>query len=202
MLVSGEGYLKDQLAPAAAENDMTDDKRLVERFDQGDESAFDRIVEKYSEDVAVLANRLLGWEGNVDDVIQEVFLSAFLALKRFRHDSSLRTWLFTITVNQCRTYRRRRTTQARLLSDKSKTTPFADKHSPDKHLMNRETFDRVQRTVKSLPLKYRQPIVLRYLSELTMSEICSILQIKENTLHVRLNRGRKLLKENLAELME
>jgi RNA polymerase sigma-70 factor (ECF subfamily) len=176
---------------------MTDDKRLVERFNQGDKSAFDRIVEKYSGDVATLANRLLSWGENVDDVIQEVFLSAFLALKRFRHDSSLRTWLFRITVNQCRTHQRRRMARARLLF-----TSGARADSADKPLMDRETFDQVRLAVKSLPVKYREPVVLRYLQELSMSEICSILAIKENALHVRLNRGRKLLKEDLAKILE
>ena len=45
---------------------------LVERFRRGDDSAFDRIVAQYSADVAALANRLLGWPGDVDDVVQEV----------------------------------------------------------------------------------------------------------------------------------
>ncbi|MBW8035062.1 MAG: RNA polymerase sigma factor [Planctomycetes bacterium] len=202
MLVSGENYLKDQLNPAAAENDMTDDKRLVERFNQGDKSAFDRIVEKYSEDVAALANRLLSFSGNVDDVIQDVFLSAFLALRKFRHDSSLQTWLFRITVNKCRTHQRKRTIRAKLLLTRSETTHLEPANSSDKQLMDRETFDQVRLAVKSLPVKYREPVVLRYLQELSMSEICSILRIKENALHVRLSRARGLLKEDLAKLME
>ncbi len=181
---------------------MTDDERLVERFNQGDKSAFDRIVEKYSGDVATLANRLLSWSENVDDVIQEVFLSAFLALRRFRHDSTLRTWLFRITVNKCRTHQRRRMTRVKLLLREYESTSFAAGDSSDKPLMDRETFDQVRLAVKSLPVKYREPVVLRYLQELSMSEICGILRIKENALHVRLNRGRKLLKKDLAELME
>ena len=53
----------------------------MERFRRGDDSAFDRIVERHSAEVAALANRLLGWPGDVDDVVQEVFLSAFLGLQ-------------------------------------------------------------------------------------------------------------------------
>ena len=185
---------------AAAENGMTDDKRLVERFNQGDGSAFDGIVERYSGDVATLANRLLGWGGNVDDVTQEVFLSGFLALKRFRHDSSLRTWLFRITVNKCRTYRRKQMRQVRLLLDKSESGPAKTADSSDKRLMDRETFEKVRRAVKGLPVRYREPVVLRYLQELPTNEICSILKIKESALHVRLNRARKMLKEDLASL--
>ena len=80
--------------------EMIDDEVLVERFSRGDESAFDRIVEDYSADVTTLANRLLGWPGEVEDVIQDIFLSAFLGLKKFRCECSLKTWLFTITINK------------------------------------------------------------------------------------------------------
>ncbi len=84
-----------------------DDERLVEQFKRGDESAFDRIVEQYSSDIAALSNRLLGWSGEVDDVVQDIFLAAFLGLKKFRCECSLKSWLFTITINKCRSHRYR-----------------------------------------------------------------------------------------------
>jgi RNA polymerase sigma-70 factor (ECF subfamily) len=87
--------------------EIIDDELLVEQFRRGDESAFDKIVERYSAEVAALANRLLGWPGEVEDVAQEIFLAAFLGLKKFRCDCSLKSWLFTITINKCRSYRHR-----------------------------------------------------------------------------------------------
>jgi len=85
----------------------SDDRLLVEQFKQGDQSAFDKIVNEFSAEIAVLANRLLGWPGEVEDVVQDVFLAAFTGLKKFRGDCSLKSWLFTITINKCRTYRYR-----------------------------------------------------------------------------------------------
>ena len=78
-----------------------DDELLVEQFRRGDESAFERIVERYWRQVAALANRLLGWPGEVEDVTQEIFLAAFLGLKKFRCECSLKSWLFTIAINSC-----------------------------------------------------------------------------------------------------
>ena len=71
---------------------VTEELALVERFRRGDDSAFEEIVEQHAAEVAALANRLLGWPGDVDDVVQEVFVAAFLGLKKFRGESSLRTW--------------------------------------------------------------------------------------------------------------
>ena len=64
-----------KLPAESAENNIIDDKALVRRFNQGDGSAFDKIVEKYSVDIGGLANRLLHWEGNVEDVVQDIFLA-------------------------------------------------------------------------------------------------------------------------------
>ena len=184
------------------ENKMTDDKRLVERFNQGDESVFDSIIEKYSEEIAVLASRLLGWTDNVDDIVQEVFLSAYLALKDFRQQCSLKSWLYKITINHCRTHWRKQASRSRLLKGKSENTPLVSGAGSDKSAMDAETFQKVRQAVKSLPLKYRKPVVLRYLQELSMSEICGILDINESALHVRLNRARAMLKQDLKNLIE
>jgi len=64
-----------------------------------------------------------------------------------------------------------------------------------------ETFGRVRRAIKALPLKYREPVVLRYLQELSTDEIARILSISKNTLQVRLSRARERLKQDLADLI-
>jgi len=176
------------------------DELLVGQFNRGDESAFDRIVEQHSGDVAALANRLLGWPGDVEDVTQDIFLAAYLGLKRFRCECSLKTWLFTITINKCRSYRYKRILRLRLFAatKASLTRPHAKVKTPT----GSETFDRVRRAVAALPAKYREPVVLRYLQELPTDEISRILRISKNALQVRLTRARRRLRQELAELIK
>ena len=179
--------------------ETNDDELLVKKFKQGDESVFERIVRQYSAEVAALANRLLGWPGEVEDVTQDVFLAAYLGLKRFRCQCSLKTWLFTITINKCRSYRYKRMLRLR------QTIPRLRLRMPpaaDKRLMDSESFERVGRAIRVLPARYREPIVLRYLQELPMAEICQILGVTENALQVRLSRARKRLRHALADLIE
>jgi RNA polymerase sigma-70 factor (ECF subfamily) len=170
-----------------------DDELLVERFSRGDESAFERIVERYSAEVAALANRLLGWPGDVEDVAQDIFLAAFLGLRKFRRDCKLKTWLFTITINKCRSFRHRRLLGLR---------PLPQSHAGWESSMNAEDFDSVRRAVAALPARYREPVVLMYLQELPTEEIARILGVSKNALHVRLSRARDRLKNDLAELWE
>jgi len=179
-----------------------DDVLLVRQFNEGDESAFDRIVDEYSADIAVLANRLLGWPGEVEDIVQDIFLAAYLGLKKFRCECSLRTWLFSITINKCRSHRYKRILRLKAFSQATDKTRPVETHAADKAPMNKETFDRVRRAVRALPAKYREAVVLRYLQELPTDETSRILGISKNVLQVRLNRARKRLREELAELME
>jgi len=178
------------------------DELLVTRFANGDESAFEAIVKNNADDVAALANRLLGWPGDVDDVVQDVFLAAYLGLKKFRCRSTLKTWLFTITINQSRRWRYRRILRLKAHSKHVRNASPTAACASDEPAISKETFSRVQWAVTALPPKYREPIVLRHLQELSMKQTSRILGITVNTLQVRLNRARKRLKNDLAELME
>jgi RNA polymerase sigma-70 factor (ECF subfamily) len=177
-----------------------DDELMVEQFCRGDESAFERIVEQHSGDVAALANRLLGWPGDVEDVTQDIFLAAFLGLKKFRCECSLKSWLFTITINKCRTNRYKRWIRLRRFSQDVKKVSFSSAY--EEKYMDADDFRHVRRAVATLPAKYREPVILRYLQEIGTDEISQILGISKNTLNVRLSRARKRLKKDLAELIE
>ena len=185
-----------------AHNDSLDCEVLVKRFNQGDGSAFDRIVEGYSADIAALATRLLGWPDNVEDIVQDVFLAAFLGLKKFHGQCSLKTWLFTITINKCRTFRYKQMLHFKHFQlFAGKVTPFQSK-AADETPMESETFDGVQKAIMALPPKYREPIILKYLQELSTDKIAQILGISKNVLYVRISRAKKRLKNDLAELIE
>jgi len=181
---------------------IINDKLLVKQFNRGDDSAFDRIVEENSAEIAAFANQLLGWPGDVDDIIQDIFFAAFLGLKKFRCDCSIKTWLFTITINKCRTYRHKQMLRLKLLLKTAGQIPLASNRAADKTMTDKETFNRVRRAVKALPPKYREPVVLKYLQELPADKIVKILGISKNALQVRLNRARQRLKKDLAELIE
>ncbi|MBE0536899.1 MAG: RNA polymerase sigma factor [Phycisphaerae bacterium] len=88
--------------------DNGDEHSLVAAFKNGDGSAFDRLVATHYGEVRQLVHRLSGWDGDTEDVVQDVFLAAFLGLKKFDGRSSLRTWLFAIAMNKCRHRRYRR----------------------------------------------------------------------------------------------
>ena len=176
------------------------DEVLMEQYSRNEESPFEELVARYSDDIALLANRLLGWPGEVEDITQDVFLSAFMGLKKFRNDCDVKTWLFTITINKCRTFRYRQFLLRRKISENPNAELSAA--AADKKITDSEKFNKVRKAVKTLPPKYREVVVLRYLEELETEEISKMLGISSNTLHVRLNRARERLKSELKEIAE
>lgn len=181
---------------------IIEDVSLVEQFCRGDESAFVSIVELYSEDIAELANRLLGWPGDVEDIMQDIYLVVYLGRKKFRGDCSIKTWLFTITINKCRSYRYKRLFRLRRFSQVPAKASVSSVHAAYKNTMDTEIHKRIRRAVAALPSKYREPMVLKYLQELTTDQIGQILGISQNALQVRLSRARERLRKNLSGLIE
>jgi len=164
--------------------------------------SFEQLVAEHQNRVARLCYRLLGWREEVEDVVQEVFLTALGALAGFRGQSSVSTWLTTITVNTCRSHLRKRGVSLRLLSAIRGSTEPRTAGPADRELMTRERFERVRRVVRKLPWKHREVVVLRYLEEMAVPEIADALGLSRNAVEVRLNRARKRLREDLAGILE
>lgn len=174
-----------------------DDHELVARFHAGDKAAFEQIVAEYGQGVAGLVYRLLGWaSGEVDDVTQDVFLAIYRHLPRFRGECSLQSWIFTITVNQCRSARYRRMIRLK----RQRPTLPSEQPSASILAQRKEQHEIVRRAVARLPARLREPVVLVYLEGMTVAEVCSILKISTNTCHVRLSRARERLRQSLEKM--
>ena len=164
--------------------------------DTGVDDAFEDVITAHQAEVTQLAYRLLGWSGEVDDVVQEVFLAAYLHRSRFRGDCSPRTWLFTITINTCRSFQRRQTVRRRLFA-RLEAEPPPEPVGPSGHQV--EHLERMRQALLRLPPKYREPVVLRYLQEMDIEQISDVLKISANAVHVRLNRARARLREVMSD---
>ena len=181
---------------AVRSSDELDCSRIA-RYQCGDPRGFDEIVAAHQQRVTRLAYRLLGWSDDVEDIVQEVFLSVLQSLPRFRGDSRLSTWITRITVNKCRSFKRRRVLRLRslprLVEDaRRKFTVTTETKSTSRHAEIRDA-------VRSLPQKYREPIVLRYFEELSVAEVADALGLTAGAVEVRLSRARGRLKVKLSK---
>jgi RNA polymerase sigma-70 factor (ECF subfamily) len=150
--------------------------------------------------VTRLAFRLLGWRGDVEDVVQDVFLAALQGAKTFRAGAQPSTWLAAITIRTCRTRWRRWRVWARWHNAaRAQAKPAAVGAAPSG--MD-DVNAKVREAVRELPAKYREVVVLRYLEGLGAAEVGSILRITPGAVEVRLSRAREQLRRRLANLQE
>lgn len=164
------------------------DLELIDLFRRGDESAFNEIVRRYQEKIYWVARRFVNDHDEADDIVQEVFIKTYDALKDFRSESGLYTWLYRITVNMSLNVMRRRRVREFLQLDDFPGLEESPDQRPDEELERKEHRSLVERAVEKLPEKQRAVFVLRYYEELSYEEIAAVLKtsvggLKANYFH-------------------
>jgi RNA polymerase sigma-70 factor (ECF subfamily) len=179
---------------------------LVQRCAEGDEVAFAELVAEHQRMVVQLAINLLGDRDEALDLSQEVFLRVFRTIGRFRGQSSLRTWIYRIAVNQARNRHRfwRRRHRADQVSLDQHVASHGDLLSaaalgPDRLLAQKELAARLQQALDALPFDQRTAIVLREVDGLSYEEIAFSLGVAIGTVKSRLTRARQTLRLELQE---
>ena len=182
------------------------DWALVQQCAAGDEIACTRLVSDHQRMVYQLALHLLGDPQEALDLSQEVFLRVFRMLKHFRGQSTLRTWIYRIVINQAsnrqRWWRRRHRSQQVALEEHTaahgELPDRRDGAAPDREFQKRETAAIVWRALDALPFDQRAVIVLREIEGLSYEEIATSLDVAVGTVKSRLARARESLREGLG----
>jgi RNA polymerase sigma-70 factor (ECF subfamily) len=179
---------------------------LVQRCAAGEQAACAELVADHQRMVVQLAMNLLGDRDEALDVSQEVFLRVFRTIHRFRGQSSLRTWIYRIAVNQARNRyrfwrRRHRADQVSLDAHVAAHGEFLSGGEawPDQMLARKELAARLEGALDRLPFDQRSVIILREVDGLSYEEIAYSLGVAVGTVKSRLTRARQALRVQLRE---
>jgi RNA polymerase sigma-70 factor (ECF subfamily) len=198
-------------APALdAMSESACDALLVQRFNSGDESAFEEIVTRYRDRVFSIAISLLRNRADAEEITQDALMRAYRGLARFRGDSSLATWMHRITVNLARNrywyfFRRRRQDSLPLehvFGEEGGTLAdvIAGEEPDPAQLAIRDEFTgHVARAMERLETQQREILTLRNLRCLSYEEIAAELGLNLGTVKSRIARARENLRRVLAE---
>jgi RNA polymerase sigma-70 factor (ECF subfamily) len=194
-------------APAVGWSELgSGEAALVQRCTSGDEAAFAELVSEHQRMVVQLAVNLLGDRDEALDLSQDVFLRVFRTLGRFRGQSTLRTWIYRIAVNQARNRHRfwRRRHRADQVPFDVHVAAHGEFHSraetePDRVLAQKELAAQLQHALDALPFEQRTAIVLREVDGLSYEEIAYSLGVAVGTVKSRLTRARQVLRQELRE---
>jgi RNA polymerase sigma-70 factor (ECF subfamily) len=180
------------------------DRALVEAAAAGSREAFDELVRRHQAAMITLARVLTSGRGDAEDLAQEVFVRAWKSLKRFRGDSSFRTWLHRVAINVVRTSQTRQGRLMRLFSSLGggeRTEAAVEAASPeesvDDALARRQV---IGRALATLPDDLRVAVTLRDLQGMDYKEIAAVLDVPIGTVESRIFRARQRLKPLLEPL--
>ena len=184
------------------------ESEFLDRLRSGESEAFDILVRRYSADIYALLYRITQNGDEAGDLVQETFLRAFKAIRRFRGDSELKTWLFRIAINESRNRHRwwKRRFREKTVSldqpiadtDLSLHETLADKaDDPEASLVRREDQRTLETALMALPEAFREVIVLCDVEGQSYQQIATILEINIGTVKSRIARGREELRKRL-----
>ena len=177
--------------------------QLIESCLQGDQRAWDSVVERYRRKVFNVAYKFVGRHDEAEDLTQDIFLKIFKALGTFDRRANFQTWLISISRNLCidhyRSVRKERETVDRHV-DASTLTPVAKGPDALKRLERGDRRALLQKAMLELPPALRTAVLLRDIQELSYQEIATRLKLPEGTVKSRINRGRHELARQILKL--
>jgi RNA polymerase sigma-70 factor (ECF subfamily) len=198
-----------------------DDRALVASLRAGDEQTFTTLVDGWSGWMLRLAREHVPTPSAAEEVVQETWLAVLEGLGRFRGESSLRTWVYRILLNQARRrgVREHRTVPFTSLGagdtgptvDPDRFQSAAEPHPggwrrapeewPEHAALNREVHEVVSTALADLPPRQRVVVALRDLDGLGSDEVCDLLGISTGNQRVLLHRGRAVVRAALERYL-
>lgn len=178
------------------------DPEVAALANAGDADAFSALVIKHKSNLLSFIGQYITHPQDAEDVCQESFKKAFLALSSYDHAYSFSTWLFTIAKNTALDHLRRQTTQkndiivTNSVGDPSQSSmDIPDPvNSPEDAMITSQTCDAMTKAIDNLPDIYREVARLRFIEEYPYEEIAKTLNLPLNTVRTRIRRARELLR--------
>ena len=177
------------------------DEELVERFQNGERSAFDTLVQRWERRIQGAIYRLVGPGEDVRDLSQETLLKAYRGLGTFKKEARFSSWLYQIALNVCRDRMRRGRGKTYVsIDDLSESTPEVSEPGPSalQIIEARDLSRQVSAAVAALPEEQREVVVLKEYQGLTFLEIAETLDVPLSTVKTRLYRGLGQLRQQLV----
>jgi RNA polymerase sigma-70 factor, ECF subfamily len=188
----------------SAKADAASEVEWIKQAQRGDREAFGRLVERYQRRIFSLVFHVVRRRDAVEDLAQEIFLKAYMAIQSFNFDSSFGTWLGRVAVNHCYDFlRRERSSRVKYFAEMSEETgqkleetfegQQADAPDAEQQAVLRET---VGALLERAPADDRIILVLKEMEELSVEEIAEIMRLTKTAVKVRLHRARKRMLED------
>ena len=171
---------------------------FIARLALGDRSAVAEAYDMHHSAVRAFAKRLVGETAAAEDLVHEVFVSLPRAIRGYRGEATLRTFLISVAVNHAR-HHVRAAARRRYAMERYEREPFRGTSDPEQSTGRRELARVLERCLDSLPLDQRVAFVLCEVEERSSTETATIVGAPEGTVRTRLFHAKKKLRALLEQ---
>ena len=185
--------------------DTISEVELIDRIIKGENELFEILIRRNNPYLYKLGMSYGYKHEDVEDLMQEAFIAAYLSLEKFEARSSFKTWITRIMLNQCYQKAQKLSFKFEKANDtlNEKTTPmFESSQSMDTYrsVLNNELSNVIVAALTSIPFEYRMVFSLRDLNGMREAETAETLDISETNVKVRLNRAKQMLREKVEKM--
>ncbi|MRG87764.1 sigma-70 family RNA polymerase sigma factor [Salinibacillus xinjiangensis] len=163
-----------------------------------EEVLLDEIMNKYGQLIWRLVYSYVRNQAIADDLTQEVYVKCYKSLHTFRHQSKLKTWVWTIAANHCKDYLKSAYHRKVLITDQLPAFSQIATNDVEDIVVAKEMGEKLDAAVRKLPEIYQDIIMLHFYEERSLKEIEAITELNMNTIKTRIRRGKDMLKQELA----
>lgn len=173
-----------------------DDRTLVKMVIEGDSSAFDTLFARHRDTVYAMLLKFCGNSDDVDDLMQEAFMKAYLKIGQYNPKYDFGAWIYTIARNTFVDFSRTRKSNAINPDNiplESGKAPQISAPTPEDYIINAQQRSQIERYISILPEDYRKLFELRFIDEYSYEEIAEKLDMKLGTVKTRIFRVRNMM---------
>jgi len=199
--------INEQLTDESTVSSLLVEPEFIERLMAGDAEALETFVARYINDVYKLLLRLTADKEEASDLTQETFLRAIRAIKSFRGDSDLKTWLFRIAINvsnsRFRWWQKRGASITFSFDSEEvdlRKIASSDTENPECVALKKERESILIKALMKVPKKFRDAMILRDIEGFSYEEIAEILQVNLGTVKSRIARGREEFRKHVSTM--
>lgn len=187
------------LSPTAPlQGTSPDEQHLVARLVAADPAAVGEVYDQHHRAVRAFASRLVGDSSAAEDLVHEVFVTLPRAMRGYRFESTLRTFLISIAVNHAR-HHVRAATRRRAAMSRYALEPEGSVTDPEQLQRRKELASLLTRALDTLPFEQRTTFVLCEVEDRSSPEVAEITGVPEGTVRTRLHHAKKKLREALSQ---
>jgi RNA polymerase sigma factor (sigma-70 family) len=188
-------------------NKRQEDKRLIGLALEGDQKAYESLLNKYRNLVFSIMFKMVHNPQEAEDLTQEAFMKAFNSLSSFNDEFAFSTWLMKIASNNCIDYLRKRKLRTYSIhesiqyKDEKIEIDILDQDAgPEKKMIQSEKREIIENAINELPERYRHVIILRHKEEKSYEEISELLNLPLGTIKAQIFRAREILNKKLRHV--